>query len=30
MSLSRLTTVEQEMGALRTSLWANGSGTPPS
>jgi polyhydroxyalkanoate synthesis regulator phasin len=30
MALSRLTTVEQQMGALRTSLWANGSGHAPS
>jgi GTPase SAR1 family protein len=30
MALSRLGTVEQEMSALRTSLWANGSGKPPS
>lgn len=29
MSLSRLGIVEQEMGALRTSLWANGSGSAP-
>jgi len=29
MALSRLGAVEQEMGALRTSLWANGSGKPP-
>ncbi len=29
MALSRLGIVEQEMGALRTSLWANGSGAAP-
>ncbi|GAB4202839.1 MAG: hypothetical protein OHK0013_16470 [Sandaracinaceae bacterium] len=29
MALSRLGAVEQEMSALRTSLWANGSGKPP-
>jgi hypothetical protein len=29
MALSRLGIVEQEMGSLRTSLWANGSGATP-
>ena len=29
MALSRLGSVEQEMSAMRTSLWANGSGAPP-
>lgn len=29
MSLARLTTVEHEFGALRASLWANGSGHAP-
>ena len=29
MALSRLGIVEQEMGSLRTSLWANGYGATP-